>query len=182
MWCWLKTSLEGGLEFLVGYRGFGFHSYGEGGGIHSSASPRRRRRHRHTAANIRRHRGKLSLVDFPLIRFPLFISRPNCVRDCATLHCRRRHARHRRTPCTQTIFSENSLMLTFSTEWQIVRFSSNLCYFKPGYNDAAWTYKNSITITRIFPYWPCHTLKNLRCFCYPEKNGADLDFTSQGAD
>ena len=82
--CWLKTSLEGGLEFLVGYRGFGFHSYGEGGGIHSSASPRRRR-HRHTAANIRRHRGKLSLVDFPLIRFPLFISRPNCVRDCATL-------------------------------------------------------------------------------------------------
>ena len=84
LWCWLKTSLEGGLEFLVGYRGFGFHSYGEGGGgIHSSASPRRC--HRHTAANIRRHRGKLSLVDFPLIRFPLFISRPNCVRDCATL-------------------------------------------------------------------------------------------------
>ena len=59
-------------------------SYGEGGGIYSSASPPPTPPPS-TAANIRRHRGKLSLVDFPLIRFPLFISRPNCVRDCATV-------------------------------------------------------------------------------------------------
>ena len=76
--CWLKTSLEGGLEFLVGYRGFGFHSYDGGGGGGAAA-----------AANVRRLRGKLSLVDFPLIRFPLFISRPNCV-SCAGTHWWRR--------------------------------------------------------------------------------------------